>query len=164
MSQSALSGILREVSRLWAEGVSIPSAQRHDIRRSRDSSSLRQTSYGLLHQSIPHSTLDGGTVTIEYQHPLAMLQTCVSDSPEFADMLLHAYNVQKPTLVRPWRLIVYGDEIVPGNVLAHDQQRKSWCIYWSIAEFGHAVLCDELAWFLATAFCHARMYYVSHDP
>ena len=34
----------------------------------------------------------------------------------------------------PYRLILYADEISPGNVLKADNRRKVFAIYWAIAE------------------------------
>ena len=45
----------------------------------------------------------------------------------------------KKTMARhngPLSLLVYADEITPGNVLANVPARKIWCIYISIKEFG----------------------------
>jgi len=52
--------------------------------------------------------------------------------------------------MQPWRLIFYADEIVPGNQMKKDNQRKAWAIYISIAEFGMDVLCNEEAWFVTS--------------
>ena len=36
----------------------------------------------------------------------------------------------------PWRLVLYSDEITPGNQVAHKNPRKTWAIYYSFLEFG----------------------------
>ena len=46
----------------------------------------------------------------------------------------------------PWRLVLYSDEVVPGNVIAHDNQRKVWVMYWSLLEFGPLLLSREESW------------------
>ena len=52
----------------------------------------------------------------------------------------------------PWSLIIYEDEIAPGDALKVDL-RKSHAIYWSFKEFGIEILCKEEVWFVA---CLAR--------
>ena len=43
---------------------------------------------------------------------------------------------------KPWRLALYCDEVVPGNVLGR-AERKCWCIYASLLEFQHHVSREE---------------------
>ena len=43
----------------------------------------------------------------------------------------------------PWSLILYADEILPGNQLAYKNKRKMWGIYWTILNLGSAALSDE---------------------
>ena len=46
----------------------------------------------------------------------------------------------------PLRLILYGDGITPGNVLAHQNKRKCWVWYLSFMEFGPLLLSREEFW------------------
>ena len=46
---------------------------------------------------------------------------------------------------RPWSLVIYSDEIVPGNALAFQHRRKLWAIYVSFLEFEEH-LNNEYAW------------------
>ena len=57
---------------------------------------------------------------------------------------------QRPnTFDNPWRLVVYSDEITPGNQVAHKNPRKTWAIYYSFLEFG-SLLGSEEFWFTGT--------------
>ena len=56
-----------------------------------------------------------------------------------------------PTTLRPWRLILYSDGITPGDGFKVNNDRKADVIYFSIMEFGAAVLCHEDAWFMVIA-------------
>ena len=47
----------------------------------------------------------------------------------------------------PWNLIIYSDEVTPGNVLSTSNKRKLQCVYWSFREFGPAALAHEECWF-----------------
>ena len=46
----------------------------------------------------------------------------------------------------PLRAIFYTDEVTPGNVLAINPSRKSWCVYMSFADFPPEILSQEVAW------------------
>ena len=53
-------------------------------------------------------------------------------------------------------MILYTDEVTPGNVLGVQPRRKSQCIYVSLCELGGAVLSIEDAW-LAVAICRSKI-------
>ena len=45
-------------------------------------------------------------------------------------------------------LVLYGDEVVPGNVLRHDGGRKVFCFYWAFLEWPVWILHYSDAWIL----------------
>ena len=142
ISQNALCTVLK-----LARQEPLPAAaDRKDIRAARDEDVQARTPYGALHQTIT-VTSPNGDVTFEVQHPMAMLYHMCSTSRCFSRLIsrTHAANPSSPAA--PWNLIVYTDEILPGNQLAYKHLRKLWGIYWSIQQFGTAVLSDEEAWF-----------------
>ena len=134
ISQNALVGILK-----LAESEPLPTAvSRHHIRSARDEVVHRQTPYGPLHRKI-----DVGQVTLEVQHPAAMLYHVCSTSASFSNMVRRAVAKAPPSPAAPWTFILYADEISPGNQLAHKSKRKVWGFYWSLLEFGSAALAHE---------------------
>ena len=50
------------------------------------------------------------------------------------------------SLPNPWRIVVYADEVVPGNPLKATNLRKVWGIYYGICETGHKCLQCEYGW------------------
>ena len=48
-------------------------------------------------------------------------------------------------------MALYADEVTPGNVLAHDNLRKLWVLYWGVLELSQPSLYNEDAWFLLSA-------------
>jgi hypothetical protein len=150
ISQSALSALLQ-----LAANEPIPDASsRSDIRAARDMSVSQGTPYGALHQTI---TVDGidGPVQLEVQHPLAMLYHCCTLSKSFSTFIGQLAAARPPTIDRPWRLILYTDEVLPGNQLGYKGARKFWAVYWSIYEFGSSVLSDEVG----AQSLHTRLLY-----
>ena len=149
VSQSALAAVLK-----IAERESLPSGSRRDIGRSRDAVVEETTPYGPLHAKVPVPLLAAGdNFELEIQHPFAMLYYMCTKSADLSALVRSTYTQKVPTVADPWHLIIYSDEILPGNQLAYKNDRKMWGVYWSILEFGSAALADEEAWF---EFCMCR--------
>ena len=45
-----------------------------------------------------------------------------------------------------WRLVIYYDELTPGDAFAPDNKRKFWAIYVAFEEFGPLMLAQEEVW------------------
>ncbi|CAK0788611.1 unnamed protein product, partial [Prorocentrum cordatum] len=132
MHCNAMAQFLASVKR---DGIPELGSRRQDIRDARELMVGENTPCGKLHQN-----MIVGQHAVEICSPAAMLWHC-SALPATQPLWQRALE-----LPRPWHIIIYGDEIGAGNALAHAQNRKSWGIYWTIAEFG-----PQDAWFqLAT--------------
>ena len=139
--QSALSALLRV-----AEQEGLPAAaQRWHIAAARDSVADTDTPYGKLHQQIAVPTTEGGELKLEVQAPFPCLWHACNASKQFSAMLQRRHAARPSSLAEPWRLILYCDEVVPGNQLAYKSERKFWAFYWTILDFGSAVVADEVA-------------------
>ena len=80
---------------------------------------------------------------MEVAHPAAMLYHASGTSTSFANLLRRTAATKPPSVTSPWTLILYADEITPGNQLSHQNDRKVWGVYWSILEFGSAAPAKE---------------------
>jgi hypothetical protein len=100
----------------------------------------QHTPYGTIHQDMAITD----TVTTEVQHPFAVLYHCAKHSPSFSSLLQRTLAKYPSDLAHPWRLILYSDEVSPGNQLAYVHARKTWAVYWSFLEFGAALSCEDL--------------------
>jgi hypothetical protein len=90
-------------------------------------------------------------VVIPYQNPLAMLHVSVQECEPLAELMRDAVRTNgEPSLVNPWRLIWYFDEIGM-SPLATVDTRKTFGTYWSFLEFGPRMLCTDNCWFVASA-------------
>jgi hypothetical protein len=138
ISQSALAQVLKE-----AELAPLPKAcRRADIRDARNAVAKIATPYGPVHQQV---VFDGasGPISSEIQHPFAILyHSCLSSKP-MSDLIRRLATAMPPSIHAPWSIIFYTDEVLPGNQLAYRSSRKMWAVYWSVLEFGSAVLSDE---------------------
>ena len=70
----------------------------------------------------------------------------VREGGSLADLLLDRHASTPSSPERPWSLIMYTDEVVPGLALAARDDRKFWAVYASFLEFGPLTLSNELAW------------------
>ena len=134
ISQSALASILR-----IAREEELPDCNSaRDIRDARDSLAKTATPYGTLHQD-----LKIGSRCVEMQSPHAMLYHCVKTSAALTNIMKETAARRPPSPEQPWRVIMYADEVAPGNQLAYKNTRKIWAVYWSFLDFGAAALSDE---------------------
>ena len=135
LSQSALAAILAEAKREPLPDV----ASRTTIRNAEASAVAVSTPYGDLHQRV----VINDSLEVAVCMPAPMLYHCAQVSASVKSLLQRRLSQQAPTPSAPWGAILYLDEVVPGNPLAHRNARKTWAVYWSIKEFGAAVLSDE---------------------
>ena len=139
ISQQALSTLLHA-----AESEDLPAASsRNDIRAARDVATQQLTPYGPLHQKMRVASTNSQPLDLEIQHPAAMLHYICSHSKCFSDLISRTFEKNPSSPSSPWRLVLYTDEILPGNQLAYKTARKLWGVYWSILELGIAALSDE---------------------
>jgi hypothetical protein len=74
--------------------------------------------------------------TLEYVNPQAYLDVLFSQRGSYFELLRDTHERTPSSFERPWRVILYADEVDPGNVLAHRHMRKVWSFYMSVLEFG----------------------------
>eukprot|EP00959_Pyramimonas_sp_CCMP1952_P042865 896903-Pyramimonas_sp.AAC.1 len=87
-----------------------------------------------------------GIVVVWIQHPLGFLERACAEAESFKELMLE--TVRKHGTLS---IILYSDEVTPGNVLSNRNKRKFHALYWSIKEFGWPLLSNELLWFTVTS-------------
>eukprot|EP00959_Pyramimonas_sp_CCMP1952_P206349 4315766-Pyramimonas_sp.AAC.1 len=134
VTQSALQSI---VAALTDEDV--PDAfSRSTQRRRREAIAGQATSFGKIIQPV-----HVGSTTIWFQHPFAFMEAACVQSSCFRALLTDALNKTGNFI----RLLLYTDEITPGNALKDHKTRKLQAGHWSIADFSYPALQNELSWF-----------------
>ena len=141
ISTSALSALLKIVK--TNPDVVPEAASSRSLRRVRDEDAMVDTPYGKVHQttSFANSDTAKAPITIEYQHPLAMLYHACMHCACLSNLLGPLAASSSPS--KPLSICFYTDEVLPGNPLAVTTDRKLWCFYWSVLEFGSAALSNE---------------------
>ena len=89
---------------------------------------------GPLLQQTEVQTTDGSSTTMFFIHLLVYLTSMYHLGGSFTQLMQqrHATHPSSPT--KPWDLIIYCDEIIPGNVLGR-AERKAWAVYASFLNF-----------------------------
>ena len=103
-------------------------------------------SYGPLVEAVEASTLTGESKKVPMVNLSSLLQGLFQDSNYFFELLTHAHALNPSSFERPWRGILYADELHPGNQLS-STTRKTWIIYFSWLELTPKLLSDEKHWF-----------------
>ena len=84
------------------------------------------------------------------------LQIMVTESSGLRDALRAVWHQQPCTSDAPYHLVIYADEVVPGNVLRLDNKRKVFCVYVTIREVGPSYLKHESMWVPVAAIRSAK--------
>ena len=131
VSQSALSQVLADLR----NAEELPSAcSRQSIKRARVAAIGDLTPFGSVVKEWSVETKTGGQKNVTYVCPAAMLHFTAQKCPGWSAALKLLLSQKTSTPASPYRLILYADEISPGNVLKADNRRKVFAIYWAIAE------------------------------
>lgn len=144
VSQSALGAIITK-----AKNGLLPSVgSRPTIRAARDSVATQSTPHGDLSTTIDlPNAAETGTVSVDVSLPAPALYVA-AQCCYMSQLLRITFAVHPCTPLRPWSMILYSDEVVPGNVLRQENLKKLLACYWSILEFGSHALCKEAFWFV----------------
>jgi hypothetical protein len=146
VTAQALSAVLMVVQR---EGV--PDAHnRSQMMHARNLQLEELTPYGPIIQTVKLVLKSGGASDMFIAHPLASLWSAVNTCSKFRDFFQERLVAHPPSPEKPWSLIIYSDEVTPGNPLATLNKRKFHAVYWSFLEFGVNALCREETWFCVT--------------
>ena len=69
-------------------------------------------------------------------NPLAYICQAYEAQGAFTRLLDQRYSKHVPSPERPWNLILYSDEVAPGNQMSLDNRRNIWIVYFSFKELG----------------------------
>jgi hypothetical protein len=145
ISLSGLESVLKELK----EGYDLPiddGMSRRSLKRARASADHVQ-----LIRVVPAQVYEPTEPKNIYcVDPVALLTYLAREVPSVEELLKKAVQGRPCTPNNKLSLIIYSDEVSPGNQLKHDNKRKMQAVYWSIKEFGPEALGNEDCWFLLT--------------
>ena len=151
MTQRALGAVLS-----YARKNPLPECGRGAIRIARDTVADQMTPHGPLVGEVSLKKKNGSDLKLEVCMPKAMLHVAAGCAM-LSTLLLETLSAYPCSAEEPWSMVVYQDEITPGNVHKQDNQRKMLGVYWTILEFTAAAISKEDFWFVAAALCTATM-------
>ena len=131
VSASALSVILSEQEHERPEVYC-----RNAIREARNNRATEQTPYGTLTTRMDMECLDGSHATVFVVNLFAMLFIAAKTCRGFSYMLKRALEAHPSTYETPWSLVIYADEVVPGNQLSFKSRRSAHSahLHWRTVE------------------------------
>ena len=149
-SYVSLNGLETLLAELRDIGHIPETSSRRTIKRARDSETRGETSMGAIFQSLTVNIQDKEGRLKEHVLPMvylpALLAHCLASLQGFRDFFVGKLLETPSSLHAPWRILLYGDEITPGNALKPVNSRKLHAIYLSFAEFGDKVHAEQY-WF-----------------
>jgi hypothetical protein len=78
--------------------------------------------------------------------PLPLIYKSFERESAYQDYFLQCLAQHPSSPEKPWHLVLYADEVVPGNQIGNSNERKIWVVYFSWLEFGMQALCKEESW------------------
>ena len=143
-SASAMAAILADIK---ANGL--PEViDRNSMRDARNAVTTTVGQYGPIVQSIECIKPCGGVSQIPVACPFASLSAAIEGHASFRRFFKRQLQLHPPSPDRPWNIILYSDEVTPGNPLATANNRKFQSLYWSFMEFDVSALSHEESWFV----------------
>ena len=147
VSQNALAEILKAVR----DADTLPTGtSRSAVKRARQRAVAVQTPYGSLVKEWHMKKLDGTQVAIKYLCPAATLWQTLQSCERFREHWARAHEERPCTMASKWSLILYSDEVSPGNQLKANNRRRLQTFYWTVKELGPKALSSEDAWMVLT--------------
>lgn len=144
VSKSALSKILENVA---AEGP--PELfTRKQILESTANALGQATRYGPLLQQCTTQKSDGSTGLLWITNFWSYLAALYWQGGSYSDLFKSASHQMNE--LNPLQLVIYTDEVIPGNILGKCE-RRTWCIYASFMNFDLETLGSEYSWLLLAA-------------
>lgn len=121
---------------------------RHAMREARDFITMSsEGGYGPILRQVECRSIDGYPLILNVADPFATLTKAIEESSTFRAFLKTRLELHPPSPEHPWNIILYCDEVTPGNPLATMNLRKFQGVYWSFFEFGVSALSHEESWF-----------------
>ena len=147
ISQSALAEVLTAIKN--SGEIPLHTSKSTVKRRREDAISQVETPYGPIIETLELDTVDGGQIRVPMCNPAAWMYHTSRTCPRMMRLLNQASQTVN-NINRPWRIILYCDEISPGNQLKVHNRRKLQSVYFSVQEYGGFELTQEHAWSVLT--------------
>ena len=113
--------------------------------RARDAE-LPRSAFGEVLTTVQLACIDGADAKdVVLVNPAVLIDAATREPGGFSRLFASTLRKHQPSPSAPWNLVLYADEVVPGNQISAQNLRKAWVMYFSFLEFG-SLLADEDAW------------------
>ena len=143
-SASALAQILTDIKHHGAPELT----DRKSMRQARDKVATLVAPYGCILKPMNVMSKSGAMLQVPMACPFASLTYVMQDSDSFRSCFKKCLSTKPSTPEQPWSIVLYCDEVTPGNPLATLNKRRFHAFYWSFLELGTEVLSHEESWFI----------------
>ena len=143
-SASALAQILTDVKKHGLPELT----DRVSMRQGRDEVATMMTSYGRMLKPMQVVDKHGTTVDLPMACPFSSVVYALEESDSFRSFFKHRLSLKPSSPEDPWTIVLYCDEVTPGNPLSTSNRRKFHAFYWSFIELGTEALSHEESWFI----------------
>ena len=138
-SASALSQILTDIKQHGVPELT----DRISMRQGRDRVASLNTVYRPILKHMQLLDTSGASIDMPFACPFASLTYALAESPNFRKLVKQRLLLNPSTPEHPWTIVLYCDEVTPGNPLATLNKRRFHAFYWSFIELGTAALSNE---------------------
>lgn len=146
-SKTALAKVLRVLDDQGELTSQIGAKSERNIRKNMQSGITEllgvSTPYGSMMETLKIDEKD--VPPIEFINPFALLWVLADKKPEFWSLLCDGRCPLSEA-----KLLLYIDEVTPGNPLRPEKSRCTQCIYWTFADLPSHVLSHSEFWFVFT--------------
>lgn len=126
VSQTALQALLQKIKQEGLPELHQRKAMKEATRAELD----KCCHYGPLLITRDCVSASGQSITINMANGNSMIARAYAQGGAWAQLLAQTHRAKPSSASQPWSLLLYSDEVVPGNALANRQERKTTAILW----------------------------------
>ena len=134
LPHTSASAMTKFVERAQANDLGDVSSSRRSLLRASEAY-LEKTDYGEMIVKVDVTLHDGSSRPVLMINPFAYLARAFETDGGFHRMCRAAFLKEPPTIDTKWDIILYSDEVTPGNVLSTSNKRKVWACYWTYKQW-----------------------------
>ena len=139
MSQSAFAAMVSDIKRNGLPDLATDhaSGMRKLVAGARNAVVGSDSQYGdMIYRTRLDAMPGKPRVVLEHLNVQAYIQYAYGLGGSFANLVDSVHRARPSTLDVPWGVIIYADEVEPGQELAARHERKIYAVYVTIREFG----------------------------
>lgn len=139
--------LVKTLSVLRQQGLLEVGATQKELREAAEHHAKQNTPYGKVVERIELNATK--LRFLDIVNPFAFLWYLCKISYKFAE-LMYTCTQRAASNGFPLRLVIYADEMNPGNPFRPEKSRTLQCVYWAFVDWPAHVLCRTFSWLVFT--------------